>query len=608
VAIGTPKYGCQTEQEWANVQRVIAMLDLRHECRTNLVTLAHLLGHKDVCPIVHAQVIANVQQFKGGTEGCDVSAAKKGQFIPLHYRPLVPLWELRDPSGEDALTLDPRGHLKTTLLSEDHTIQWIINYPEIAIALMSATGDLVGGLLKNILKVFRANENFRHLFPEFCPQGKSIKDFGNSESFTVQNRTEHRKEATVSIMTVGKPMTGHHFDVIKADDVVYPENVRTKDAIQDTNRAMRELTPLLTTAKDESGKVGWIDVVGTRYDYSDYYGTIIALEKERRAQREEIMADAKLTPAEREYKLSFVKSLFRISMRTAITTNAKGEEVALWPAGMPLKKLYEIKAKMGSQQFNAQYMMNPLNEGQGLATEDQIKFVPRAELDNHILPRANQYVTVDLGGLSENARKNIGDSDYTVINHHAWTGGKLYVNKLIRGRFTPFEIIEHIFHLLKAYPKTRSVKVEEEAHARVLLPYLKKAMAEREVYIPILGIKRDNQTSKENRIRGLQPFFEADMIRFASDLPKVTKLALIDEVQYFPKYAHDDILDTCADATQERDGKVSYDMVPQQYEIHKPGFIKNPDGTITWFAAPLETPDLYHEHESQYAVDEMTGW
>jgi predicted phage terminase large subunit-like protein len=454
---------------------------------------------------------------------------------------------------------------------------------------MSATSDLVEGFLKNIKKFFTENQTFREVFPDFVPDAKGIKDFGNTQQFTVPCRQNNRKESTLCVMTVGKPMTGFHFDVIKPDDVVYPENCRTKESIQSVNSTMGNLTPLLTTAKDGSGKVGWIEMAGTRYDFSDYYGLIQKAEKNRAELGE--------------------PSLWKVICRPAIYEE-NGERKALWPKGMPLKKLDEIRSKpeVGSANFNAQYLMQPLADGQGLATEEDIKFVPRVELDNHILPRSNQYITVDLGGLSENARKNIGDSDYTVINHHGWCGGKLYINRIVRGRFTPFEIIDHIFKLLQQYPRTRSVKVEEEAHARVLLPYLKKAAAEREVHVPILGIKRDNQTSKENRIRGLQPFFEADMIRFADDLPKVTRLALIDEVQYFPKFAHDDILDTCADATQERDGKVVYDMVPQQAVIEKPGFIKNPDGTITWFAAPLQSPDLYHQHEYASAVDEVTGW
>jgi predicted phage terminase large subunit-like protein len=215
--------------------------------------------------------------------------------------------------------------------------------------------------------------------------------------------------------------------------------------------------------------------------------------------------------------------------------------------------------------------MQPLADGQGLATEEDINklWVKRATLDSQILKPGRQFITVDLGGLSENARKNIGDSDYTVINHHVFHGGRLYINRIVRGRFTPTEIIDRIYLLLKQYPRTISVKVEEEAHARVLLPYLRADMVKRNVYIPILGIKRDNQTSKENRIKGLQPWFEARMIRFADDMDKVTRIALVDEVQYFPKYAHDDILDTCADAMQNAEG-ISWEMVPEPIDSAEP--------------------------------------
>jgi hypothetical protein len=83
----------------------------------------------------------------------------------------------------------------------------------------------------------------------------------------------------------------------------------------------------------------------------------------------------------------------------------------------------------------------------------------------------------------------------------------------------------------------------------------------------------------------------------------------------FPKYAHDDILDTIADAMQNRDGGVNSDVMPQE----KPNMIggvrsvKLPDGSMT---VPNFNPDLKNmmdriwgqQPEEESKVDLLTGW
>ena len=90
----------------------------------------------------------------------------------------------------------------------------------------------------------------------------------------------------------------------------------------------------------------------------------------------------------------------------------------------------------------------------------------------------------------------------------------------------------------------------------------------------IVPLRRDNRVSKQERIRGLQPWFKAGIIRFSEDIP--CRIDLLNEILRFPKYSHDDILDTLADQMQNRDSGLNYDVVP---DLPREGI---PSGSAPW--------------------------
>jgi predicted phage terminase large subunit-like protein len=177
---------------------------------------------------------------------------------------------------------------------------------------------------------------------------------------------------------------------------------------------------------------------------------------------------------------------------------------------------------------------------------------------NGLYPHLTLHVTVDLAGMEPNAKG--ADNDYTVINLSGFgKAGQIFVLELFRGRFRPDEVINTLFDLHKRHPRIIDFKIEKDAHMRVLGHFLRREMQRRGAWLPIVEIQRDNRTSKVQRIKGLQPWLKNGTIRFASDL--VCKQAVLDEVMRFPKYAHDDILDTVADHLQNREGGVEADVM-----------------------------------------------
>jgi predicted phage terminase large subunit-like protein len=586
-----------TAHEWAT---------LRQKGRTNLIWLCnHVLGYKDVSERVHGRMCRAMQQFKGGRDWLNKLKTVNGmpsvgtaKDLIENYESFCDIWDLEGP--RERLILIPRNHLKSSVCTIGHTIQWIINYPNIRILISSGTGDQVKGFLRAIREHFQTNEMFRYLYPEFVPQGKNVKDFGNQDSFTVPCRTLIRPETTVASVSVGAVVAGAHYDVIKHDDMVDKENIRTPEQIQNVKNHFGFLDPLLQRVDKEPGR-GWTDVIGTRYDYSDLYGALI--------------------DASRKKEEGGGKSDWLILEQSAIVKGDLSDPEhceTLWPERFPARELLRIAddPTRGWPHLSSQYLMNPRPDSAGLINDEkEIVWVP-ADVLRKIYAYLSLHVTVDLAGMEPSTNK-LADNDYTVITLSGFgRDGTLYVLNVMRGRYTPFEVIDLLFKLSAIHPRLLDIKVEKEAHARVLLPFLKREMSKRQKWLPIVEIHRDNRTSKQQRIKGLQPWFRNGSIKFADSQPH--KLAIIDEIMRFPKYAHDDILDTIADAMQNREGGVTPDVTPME---KSPGMDiiewqqKQKIGPSEYQVANFN-PDLKElmdkiwgtEKEETYAVDAVTGW
>src|SRR6185312_11780757 len=105
-------------------------------------------------------------------------------------------------------------------------------------------------------------------------------------------------------------------------------------------------------------------------------------------------------------------------------------------------------------------------------------------------PRISWNCTIDLAGMGTSQGS---DADHEVLNLHGWgTDGRCYFDKIFWGRLSPDEVIDKMFWIFSYCPRLMFFKIEAEAHSRVLAPFIKKEMARRGVYLPVMEIKRDN--------------------------------------------------------------------------------------------------------------------
>lgn len=516
-----------------------AYLKDRERGRTDLLWLCQtVLGYRDIrgadkgwedaseitAGENHQPLIDGLHKFSGRKEIYDTESMRVVSSVPR-----VAMYDQVEPDGlRNCLFLFPRDHLKTSILTIAHTIQWIINYEDVRVLLSFSSGDHGDRIMTAILAHFRYNANFQFWYPEFCPDPKKASDFGSLHSLTVPNRTHQITEPTVMAVSVGKMIAGTHQDVHKHSDLVDKENVKTAAGIRDVSDHFKYTDPLLARV---AGVQGWRDVEGTPYDYSDLYGEIRDAESGK--------------PPE--------KRNWRITERSA-QVDPETKKV-LWPHRYTWEALDKIKELVGLYIFEAQYNMRCIAPSGGLATREQIRFIPRARV-RQLMPQYRIHTTVDLAGMEEKA----SGAFCALTTCGFLPSGYIHVIDIRHGHFTPFQVIEHFFDIQKRY-RPRDFKMEKNHHAQVLEPFLRQEMAKCEIYLNVLNIPRDNSVSKDNRISGLQSWFAAKRILFADDLPCDGHLIM--EITRFNKYKYKDILDTLADQLQHADGKgVESDVYP----------------------------------------------
>jgi predicted phage terminase large subunit-like protein len=433
------------------------------------------------------------------------------------------------------LLLVSRGHLKTTIHTVAHCIQWILNYPDVRILICTATDEKARMMVNDIRGHFQFNPRLRFLFPEFCPDSKKASDFGSQTEFTIPNRERRAKEPTVMTASVGKALASTHHDVIKCSDVVTENNVKTGGQIAEVKEFFGYLDPLREKffSKDGKPNPGWLDIEGTIYDFSDQYQTILDQVKRGDAP------------------------WWKVTQRSCWVDKVK--RISLWPERFPPLQLDRILKQIGPVLFASQYELNPVSPESALATLEQIKFFP-VHIVKTLLPRYRVLTTVDLSNPNPNV-KGGADPDYCVFTTAGFdTDGRCDVLSIYRDRFPQDDLVEMFFLLQKRWPSNRVFKVQKDHYAHALEPLMKREMAKRGIYLNIEFTPISTSVSKVWKIQQLQGWFRMGLLRFADNIS--FKEDLILEILRFPRGAHDDILYTLSDLFHNSKSHASWEVLP----------------------------------------------
>lgn len=511
----------------------------RWRARTDLLWLCNeILGYKDVSNRVHGPLLDRLQKFPKPTEAQfeENDVFSHGKWT---YKPLVPMMDLQ--GKRRLLILDSRGLLKSSINAISHTIQWIINYPDMAIAILQANIDKAADLIKEIKNHFTNNPRFRELFPEHCPELRKIETFGTQLEFTTKARgaAVTRKEPTVRGASIEKGLAGSHFDLMKYSDIVDENNSMNPEICRTIFKKFVLSQNLLVSPRF------WIDVEGTRYDEKDTYG--------------EIIRGQEMIPEERRDWEIYVRGIFEKDtggrprkytydeVRLPDKIGADGLPISIWPERFP------------SAGVMAEYVMEPY-----LVSCQKYNFPNHAAGGQTIFPvndkypawksreDFNQRVLVSYYEIRVDTAETVGErSNHSVITVGAWdAAGRLYIVEILRGKWLAAELIANVIATHNRYQaRSRNgfvrVAIEETAYVRGLMLGFANYMHQRGVHIPIETVKIDNTKSKtDNIVRTLQYPYMTKQIIFLEDLKE--KETLLKELEGMPKPLTDDILDTLA--------------------------------------------------------------
>lgn len=167
-------------------------------------------------------------------------------------------------SGSRKLVLIPRNHLKSTVITVVWSIQQILRDFNIRICINNAIYDTARSFVSAIQSHLDTGSKLEKIFGKF----KSPRLTWNRDSFTIAQRQLVRAQPTVMAASIDSVLNGKHFDLIINDDLVEPNNVKTKEQIN-------KVIDFHKDCFNQIDKGGTIVDIGTRWAAQDLYGHIL---------------------------------------------------------------------------------------------------------------------------------------------------------------------------------------------------------------------------------------------------------------------------------------------------------------------------------------------
>ena len=519
--------------------------EMRYKARTDLVWFCNnVLGMTKVSREVHGPLIDKVlQKFplppREMWEKLDQPYISNGRLV-WQYQPYIPLEELIGPRR--TLCLDPRGWYKTSVGIIAHSIQWSLNYPDIALALIQGSQPKARANLNEIRQHYQINSDFRHLFPEHCPEEGKEGDFGNADQIITLARSSHiRREATFTSLAIETKSAGMHYDGLKFTDVVEEENVQTStmreyiwNMIHSFSFLLRQ--PILNY---------WMHVEGTIYHEDDAHMRFIKQHMEAREKSHLTIFYRGCSKRVRPDGLPLKYEPEEMYFEKAIGPD--GLPVSNFPKLFPPKELVRLKSTMLPRTYACQMELSPhdYEDSTKPFNTKHMRFFNMKDL-SHMISAGNiigYKLTIDT------AEEKHTDSKYSVLTTSAWSkGGYAYILEVKRERWSADELIDEIFKTYRTW-KHYKVIIEETPYVKGLMSGIRARQASEPSKHPMLPLEltpRSTRVTKDERIKaGLQPFWIRGRLLFLEDMINLD--AIKNELNTFPNGQYKDILDTLSD-------------------------------------------------------------
>ena len=413
-----------------------------------------------------------------------------GKFIlgfDLEEQPHREVCEFVQSTHPLTLMLLPRGSFKTTIISQIYPVWLMMKNPNVRILLDSVVLKNSERNLAVIKSILESNERLRYLFGDHV----NAKKWTQNE-ITSKLRVNYKlRDPTIGTTSVDTAEIGTHWDYIIPDDLHNEDNSRNKDQIAKIYEHWRLLFSLLDPG-------GFMRIVGTRWADLDVYGIIMERHKD----------------------------VLHMTRRAV-----EPDGTLYFPSRLTHKALEKIKGIEGIEMFSAQYLNNPVPEGENANFRKEwfIYAEPPKDIGLFITadpaigtgPNAD-FFALAVGGLSRN--------------------NNLYVVDYKFARWHPYEAIEQIFALYDKYKgRVKAIGIEINAFQKMFKFAFDVEMRKRGKFINIIELRHTK--SKNDRILALQPRYKVNAVIHA---PWMRDGELEEQLLRHPRARHDDVADAVA--------------------------------------------------------------
>lgn len=395
----------------------------------------------------------------------------------------------------------PRGHYKSTIVTQAHTIQivlpddlgdcpWPQNLgPNCRVLIAHETQEMASGFLYAITQQFTSNPLLMGLFPECVPNPKFQRI---NKSQLDLPRSQIWAEPTIDTMGVGARSQGRHYNYMKLDDLIGDKARDSKVEMQGAKEWFNNIQSFFSDFKNDK-----LDVIGTRWAVDDLYAHI----NEMYGPKIEIY-----TRAVEEYN----------------PVTKKKESI--FPEVFPLEELATLRKD--KKVFNAQYLNDP-KEGNVRfqedwkryffwnATEEQIKrgdarqihLAKKNRKDDEFIDIADCEKLIFLDPAGETGNTGI------VVTATDWRNPyRVFVLETIQKSFSTTSFVSTVFYLVKKW-NPRLVIIEEVNFSKVYQDLFKVNMTIRGQTFRMFG-QKTGQKQKEARVEVLSTWFSDNRIFF----------------------------------------------------------------------------------------------
>jgi len=481
---------------------VVLRLKKRWLCHNDLIYLASITRHKKII-----EYEACYRDF------CDEVSLMNWVIVKNHIQDKHPdmmtIEEISDNPIEDLkhlqrLYLAYRAFYKTTIVTKLHSLQLLLNFPNIHIVLCHNKQENSSDNLVAIKNCFLTTE-LRMLFPEYIPKGR---EWGNASGFSVATRSDwSRTEQNIEAVGVDTEITGRHYQVAKKNDLVTEKSVNTEDQI----RKSLDWDERFNIGMWDDAQKKIQDYEGTRYHLLDMYST------------------KKNDPNIKLIEIPLLKD--------QNSDNITQENIQN-PERYTIEGIKSLMSDMWV--FNCQLLMKPDDPAKRNFKQEMISYF-------NSVPDCNFYLLVDP------ASKRKKKSDFTAMLVVGVSAeGKYYIVDGIRDKLNPKQRIDTAIELAKQW------NIRESGWEEVGLGddnfYLEEARRKVHLYFLVTPIK-SMVIAKEDRIRNiLVPNYAQHKWLWASK-GSLVKNSIYDgrrydltedmerELLHFPLAEHDDLLD-----------------------------------------------------------------